>query len=209
MSDKFTPFIIAKRVKEFMDWIALDIYPEEPCQFAMKIVDDMIDGLLSKCNLPPGAKVIDVGCGRGEALEIFKARGLDPIGITLGPQDFKRCEDAGHHVLMADQTFTPFSNGEFDLCWVRHCLEHSPWPLMSLCEFNRILKPGGILYVEVPAPDTDCFHEMNQNHYSVFPPRNWVSLMYRAGFDKIESYQISTEVVAGKDRYMAWIMRKA
>jgi ubiquinone/menaquinone biosynthesis C-methylase UbiE len=60
-----------------------------------------------------------------------------------------------------------FDDESFDLVWARHALEHSVVPAFLLSEFHRLTKPGGVLYVEVPAPDTACVHETNPNHHSV------------------------------------------
>ena len=51
----------------------------------------------------------------------------------------------------------------------RHCLEHSPIPLLTLFEYNRELKTGGNCYIEVPQPDS--LHIDNPNHYSLFSDR--------------------------------------
>ena len=75
-------------------------------------------------------------------------------------------------------------------------------------EFFRILRPEGYLYIEVPAPDTSCQHQTNQNHYSVLGKSMWIELIRRTGFIFLESLDITFEVPAGPDTYWAFIQKK-
>ena len=67
----------------------------------------------------------------------------------------------------ADFAFLDFPDAAFDLVWCRHALEHSAFPLFTLTEIYRVLRPKGLVYVEALAPETACHHERNPNHYSV------------------------------------------
>jgi predicted SAM-dependent methyltransferase len=107
-----------------------------------------------------------------------------------------------------DQSFLDFHDEEFDLIWCRHCLEHSIFPYLTLIEFFRVLKRKGYLYIEVPAPDTSCKHQTNQNHYSVLNKSMWEELIKRTGFDMLVVNNIEFEVVAGTDIYWAFIQQK-
>ena len=50
-------------------------------------------------------------------------------------------------------------------------------------EYNRILKQGAKIYIEVPAPDCDRRHEYNLNHYSILGQNQLAALLARCGFD--------------------------
>jgi hypothetical protein len=50
-------------------------------------------------------------------------------------------------------------------------------------EYNRILKQGSKIYIEVPAPDSDRKHEYNLNHYSIFGANQLAALLQRTGFN--------------------------
>jgi SAM-dependent methyltransferase len=97
----------------------------------------------------------------------------------------------------------------FDCVWARHVLEHSVIPFFVLHEFARVLKPGGILYAEVPSPGTDCRHEANPNHYSVLTCGMWLQLIQRAGFEILEVREIKLNTAAGPDIYHSIIARKS
>jgi SAM-dependent methyltransferase len=86
-----------------------------------------------------------------------------------------------------------------DLLFCRHSLEHSPFPYITLIEYNRVLKPCGVLYVEVPAPDCELAHERNRNHFSIMGRQMWLSLLERTGFD-VEWHEYEFPVNFADDR---------
>ena len=100
-----------------------------------------------------------------------------------------------------------FADESFDLIWCRHCLEHSIFPYFTLAQFHRVLKPAGLLYIEVPASDTRA-HQTNANHYCLFGKSMWSELLRRSGFNVLEITDISFTVTAGSDVYWAFVSRK-
>lgn len=199
------------RLPDFLTRCASTVYPEVRTHGHDKITAVMAEAFAPK--LPPGATVLDVGCGQGPALAWFKERGFQPVGIALG-EDVAICAEKGFNVFEMDQNDLPKGWEEsFEAVWARHVCEHSPIPYFTLCEFFRVLKPGGWLYVEVPADDTDAQHPSNQNHYSVMSERMWASLLTRAGFIGAETYSDIGPFPIGEhgeatDRYFAFIVQK-
>lgn len=196
------------RFEDFLTKIKSSAYPEPPSEPHLSITKKMMDTLFSKISLTFNAKVLDVGCGQGPALDLFKQKGFSPIGITLNSKDLSACRQKGHEVYEMDQSFLDFKDQEFDLIWCRHCIEHSIFPYFTLSEFFRVLKPNGYLYIEVPAPDTDCRHQTNNNHYSVLGKSMWTELIKRAGFKIFDIIDIRFEVPAGNDLYWAFWLQK-
>jgi len=170
------------RFLTFLERIAVETYPEEPSTIHDAIIVRAMEDLFTNFPLPAAARILDVGCGQGVALKPFQERGFAPIGITLNATDAEACRAQGLDVRIMDQSFLDFDDASFDLLWARHVLEHSFMPLYTLTEFRRVLRPGGIMYLEVPAPDT-LLHERNPNHYSVLGKPMWTSLMERSGFE--------------------------
>lgn len=198
----------AARFTEFLARLRDDVYPELPSQQHTDITRQMWERVRATVPLAPGARVLDVGCGQGLALELFRVAGLQAIGITIGQDDLAACQARGFDVAEMDQSFLEYEAGSFDLIWCRHALEHSVAPYFTLTEFARVLAPGGALYVEVPAPETACHHELNPNHYSVLGQAAWLSLMERAGFDVVDGIRIDLQVPAGPDMYWGFVLRK-
>ena len=77
------------------------------------------------------------------------------VAVTANEEDYNVVKDKGYEVYQYDMTFTEFEDDTFDYVIMRHCLEHSVWPYLTLLEMNRILKMHGRMYIEMPAPDTD------------------------------------------------------
>ena len=197
-----------EKLEAFFTRIRKDIYPE-PCSVThTEITQKTIQYLCDKYSLPPNCKILDVGCGQGVALELFFNKGFNPIGITLGSEDVAECKRKGFEAHEMDQSFLDFCDQEFDCVWCRHCLEHSIFPAFTLSELFRVLKVGGYLYVEVPAPDTSCRHQTNKNHYSVLGKSMWIELIKRTGFEILDILDINHTVPAGPDTYWAFIQQR-
>ena len=59
-------------------------------------------------------------------------------GVTLSPEDIKLCESKGHTIKAYDLSFIPQKDGWYDesvdFIFLRHALEHSPYPIFQLGE---------------------------------------------------------------------------
>jgi SAM-dependent methyltransferase len=198
------------RLVAFIDKIENDTYPETPSNLHSQITVQMLDTVLDKLQLGKDARILDIGCGQGPALDIFKAKGYyATVGITLNNTDVATCTAKGHNVQKMDQSFLEFPDNSFDFIWARHVIEHSIFPYFTLTEFGRVLKGGGQLYLEVPAPETSCHHEKNPNHYSVLNKGAWNSLLERSGFTSLEDVDLRFTTGMGPDEYWGFICVKA
>jgi SAM-dependent methyltransferase len=204
-----TPDALAKyaRLDRFLAGLKGDVYPVPNSPLHDNISRLMLDRLRASHPLAPGARVLDVGCGQGAALALFRDAGLNATGIALG-EDVAVCRRQGFDVREMDFAFLEFADESFDLVWCRHVLEHSIFPLFTLAELFRVLRPGGVLYLEMPAPETASGHEANPNHYSVLGRRMWLELIRRAGFAEIGSVDIRFTAGLGPDTYWAFIQRR-
>jgi ubiquinone/menaquinone biosynthesis C-methylase UbiE len=153
-------------------------------------------------------KILEVGFGVGDALDKFREEGARPIGICINNHEIDLAKAKGHEVYKMDQNFMSFGDNLFDVVWSKHCLEHSLLPYYTLNEYKRVTKPGGFLYIEVPAPETLYHHENNSEHFSMFTIGVWNSLMSR--LFKIVSSVTTTMVGADrkKDLIYAFILKK-
>lgn len=194
------------RLDGFLDSLVSDVYPEAPSEPHLSITRSIIDEFLAGGIIAKGMKVLDIGCGQGLALERFREAGLDALGLTLGG-DYEICRQKGFEVRQMDQNFMDLPDGAFDFLWCRHVLEHSVAPLFTLSEYRRVTKPGGLIYVEVPAPDTSAHHERNSNHYSVLPLSGWLSLFDRLGLAVERCISLEFTVPSGPDLYWSILLR--
>ncbi len=196
-------------INQFIAERAKETYPEPRSEGHDQITLVAID--MVKPYLPERAHILDVGCGQGPAAAGFEKLGHTSFGITTNQDDNEFCNKNGIWVGLLDMHTLPeeWTGKHFDLIWARHVLEHSIAPFYVLSEFARILKPGGILYAEMPAPDTVCLHDCNNpNHYSVLGSRMWQSLIKRSGFEILHANTLQMQTAAGPDLYLSYICRK-
>jgi SAM-dependent methyltransferase len=116
-----------------------------PPLLGSKIRNDMLREFLRP---EQGDLVVDLGCGSGRALIWNQDLGAETVGIDISPYF---SEDARRAVplLLGDLRRLPFADGTFTKAWSLDVLEHlSPEALRAmLAEANRILAPGGALFV--------------------------------------------------------------
>lgn len=107
--------------------------------------------------IPDGQKpVVDVGCGRGEWLELLKSNGYTALGVDTDSAMIAHCRSRGLDVVEAD-ALTHLASLEPES--VRavsafHLVEHVPFgvTLQLFREIRRVLTRGGIAIIETPNP---------------------------------------------------------
>ena len=177
------------KLKFYNEWLyTAHIYDEGTSPMHENLTKDMVTKIIDPLNIPKNAKILDLGCGPGYFLDVMKEREYtDVTGVTLSPGDIEICEAKGHTIKKYDLTFLPQKDGYYDesvdFIFLRHALEHSPYPIFSLMEYNRVLKQGSKIYIEVPAPNCERKHEWNLNHYSILGEEQLAALLNRTGFD--------------------------
>lgn len=117
-------------MKLLVKWLRSALTPPQPY---FNVADWRIRKLLQETS--PGARVLEVGSG---------GRRLAPHVINLDLQPFPNVD------VVADAQFLPFKAASFDLVFAVALLEHVPSPEAVLDQIERALRPGGILYADVP-----------------------------------------------------------
>jgi len=170
------------KLEKFIKQYQSTVYAEpEEGNLHTQLIPQMADKYLP--NLSVDAMILDIGCGQGTFLDIAKSKGYpNAMGVTLSPEDAEACNSKGHCVFESDMTDLDVPAEMITFIWCRHAIEHSPFPYFTFLEFNRVLKDGGQMYMEVPAPDCQRQHEYNPNHYSILTPNMWGALLKKAGF---------------------------
>jgi len=189
------------KLKFYNEWLyTAHIYDEGDSEMHKGLTETVVKQYIDPLNLPKDSKILDLGCGPGYFLDEMKKREYtDVTGVTLSPGDIKVCEDKGHTIKKYDLSFLPQSEGYYDesvdFLFLRHALEHSPYPIFSLMEYNRVLKQFGKIYIEVPQPGCERNHESNLNHYSILGENQLAALLVRTGFniDKFENFEFDVE----------------
>ncbi|MDN3204152.1 class I SAM-dependent methyltransferase [Algoriphagus sediminis] len=97
-------------------------------------------------------KLLDFGSGKGQFLWEALKRGWKGIGIETAKDRAQFARDK-YKVSVLSEFYEggKVKEGDFDLISLNHVLEHLPEPMKLLDElFSQNLKPGGIIYIEVP-----------------------------------------------------------
>ncbi|ATQ75369.1 methyltransferase type 11 [Massilia violaceinigra] len=107
--------------------------------------------------LYPGAAVLDLGCGRGEWLELLTEHGFAPRGVDLDEGMLAACRERGLHADLTDALSALRAQGDASVAMVSafHLVEHIPFDQVQLmiAEALRVLLPGGLLIMETPNPE--------------------------------------------------------
>jgi SAM-dependent methyltransferase len=98
-------------------------------------------------HLPDGSRVLDVGCGTGGFCEALRARGHEVFGAD--PHATELGLDPARYMRGTSDSL-PFPDAHFDAICAFDVLEHVD-DTTALAECRRVLRPGGHLFVSVPA----------------------------------------------------------
>ena len=103
--------------------------------------------------LPPGSKLLDVGCGIGGSARILaRDYGFDVLGISISPAQVQRATDLTPENLscrfaVMDALDLQLADQQFDAVWSVEAGPHMPDKQRYADELLRVLKPGGSLAV--------------------------------------------------------------
>ena len=88
----------------------------------------------------PGSKVLDVGCGDGELLQLLESRGVDGRGIELSREGVNRCVAKGLAVVQgdADTDLVNYPDDAFDYVILSQTLQATRQPKAVLENLLRI-----------------------------------------------------------------------
>lgn len=105
---------------------------------------------LSK-HLPPGGRVLDIGCATGLLVRMLCDRGCRAEGIELNPRSAEWGREH-YGITIRDQPLErcDFAPGSFDAVTLTDVLEHTPHPRDFLADVGRLLVPGGLVLVTFP-----------------------------------------------------------
>jgi ubiquinone/menaquinone biosynthesis C-methylase UbiE len=102
-------------------------------------------------------RLLEVGCGWGEALDYASRLGWEASGVDISAECVAECRRRYPHLdvrqMLAEKL--DLSGAIFDRVESFHVLEHVDDFPAALGEMARVLKPGGRLTIEVPAPQLE------------------------------------------------------
>jgi len=153
--------------------------------------------------IQPGTRLLDLGCGAGRHAFEAARRGADVVALDTDCGELAQVSaiaaamaEAGEiqapasiMTAAADATAMPFPDDSFHVVIAAEVLEHIPADQRALSEIARVLRPGGILAVTVPAwlPERVCwllsddYHNVPGGHIRIFTRQELETKLRRAG----------------------------
>jgi 2-polyprenyl-3-methyl-5-hydroxy-6-metoxy-1,4-benzoquinol methylase len=163
----------------------------------------------------PDMPVLDLGCGRGEWLELLGDNGMDCRGVDANSAMVTRCHAHGLPALHVDaitylQSVPPASLGAVTAF---HLLEHLPTRQLVevLDQTVRVFKPGGIAIFETPNPaniqvGANTFHQ-DPTHIHPLPSAALKFMAEARGLFRVEVLDLHpypvNNAIPGDDRGFA------
>lgn len=101
--------------------------------------------------LSRGGALLDIGCNSGAFLQTMRDDAWKLHGIEISSDQARRAQvNSGARVFVGDVLDAPFAPESFDVVTCLHVMEHMYQPKEVLARVWSWLKPGGILYIQVP-----------------------------------------------------------
>ena len=178
-----------------------------------------LDAALARNLEPPpmaGGRLLDVGCGNGNFLEFAQRAGWQARGVDNDPIAVSAAIARGLEVLDGTLDLLDDESACYDRITLSHVLEHVFDPLDMLARCHRLLKPGGVLWLETPNANARGHSVFGPYWRGLEPPRH-LQLFSRAplmgklaelGFTDIEE-RFSSFATAAMWRESQEIMKKA
>ena len=152
--------------------------------------------------LPPGARILELGCGAGGDTAEMLARGFD-IRPTDGSPEM--ADVASKHLGRTVETLLFHDLDEieaYDAVWANACLLHVPRPELAdvLARIWRALKAEGVFYASYKEGEADGRDTLDR--YYNYPSQDWLRATYAVA-GKWSSWSIESGEVMGFDDKMA------
>merc|ERR1719424_2813962 len=175
-----------------------------PTQQAQMILDSHLSAGMNH----DGLNVVEMGCAAGWVLynvkELARNGGkltcfeADPHFHTKLNETFKRAEreTSGLRTEIIPRLFTPgmLAENSVDIFTSSQTLEHFADPCPWLAEMYRVVKPGGLIFTEVPEQDKDPAAGLTrgQFHLIYFKEATFNKMMSNPGFERMKSVTETT-----------------
>ncbi|MEM9098540.1 MAG: class I SAM-dependent methyltransferase [Pseudomonadota bacterium] len=160
-----------------------------------------VDRIATVADLSQPRRILDVGCGSGEVVRAFAARGHEAHGIEPGT-DFAdhAASDLPENAKIHGGGLQGelFPDAHFDVIVCMHVIEHLNRPLEAVSLMRQWLAPGGVMMLEVPdmyGYKTKGFDRFHFAHTLGFTRENFLLLLQKCGLAPLNAPN-STSVLA-------------
>jgi SAM-dependent methyltransferase len=186
----------------FVDKATLRFYRENAQAYAEREITKHTRLFRFLALLPPGATILELGCGAGADSAQMLAAGFD-VHPTDGSPELAAVASRRLGRPVETLLFHELDKVEaYDGVWANACLLHVPRPELAsvLALIWRALKPGGQFYASFKAGEADGRDTLNR--YYNYPSPDWLRATY-AEAGRWSSLSIETGEVRGFDNAQA------
>ncbi|WP_051434562.1 methyltransferase domain-containing protein [Desulfonatronum lacustre] len=143
----------------------------------------------------PDVAAVDLGCGRGEWLELLRAEGfLAALGVDRDQELLQQCRNMGLDVVHRDALdhLLSLPRASVGLVSGFHLLEHLPFDrvLGIFRQTHRVLRPGGLAIFETPNAENlqvgACLFHLDPSHFKPLPGPLLEFTGHHCGFSDVE-----------------------
>jgi len=100
--------------------------------------------------VPKKSRILDIGCGYGEAMGYHIARGCDAFGVEADFNVIKAKEKYNYNIHVGTFDKKIYETNYFDCVTMDQVIEHLQDPVRQIKDIHEVLKPGGILIISTP-----------------------------------------------------------
>ena len=152
-----------------------------------------------------GKKFLEVGCGRGEFLQVLREFPVEVYGMEHREELVKIAVESGLTVWRefpdtAQQPFGHTETGPFDVFLSFNFLEHQPHPDVMLRAIYNNLAEDGMGLVTVPSLEyileQGSYYELIRDHIAYYSFETLRNLLERCGFQVLEEEMVNRDTIA-------------
>jgi O-antigen chain-terminating methyltransferase len=156
-------------------------------------------------------EILDVGCGRGEWLEVLRDNGFQARGIDANRVAVRHCQELSLDVLESEALthLASLPNDSLNAVTAFHFAEHLSLDALVrfLDETGRTLRPGGLLILETPNPENllvgSCNFYLDPTHRNPLPIPTLKLLVEARGFrceEVLKLHPVASAKIEVKDQ---------
>lgn len=212
-----------RRLPDAPDWREY-LHPEK---LPERQVSDYVDSLDAVMRHVKSGRILDIGVSNGFFLFFARKAGFETTGVDIAEEMVQACRaQLGLDVRLGTLEECGFEDDAFDVVVARHVMEHIPDLASFWTEVRRVLRPDGLLAIEVPNIAgwsyrmRDLKHRVGlgkpmwakmylPEHIYFFSPRTLRRLADRHGFDVVEWETYSSRKRYGPLAYRLMQLRHA
>jgi|Deesub1362A_J573_1020465.scaffolds.fasta_scaffold09795_2 SAM-dependent methyltransferase len=137
-------------------------------------------------------RLLEIGSALGYFLEAARRRGWEVYGVEVSSGGVRCCKERyGIDAFCGEIKEAGIPSGYFDCIVTLHTLEHVYDPMELMSECYRVLRPGGLIVIEIPylkyadARNSDVLDDIPM-HLNFFTVETLETLLNKAGFVCLE-----------------------